>query len=91
MIKKSNGNKYFSTFELIGCTIAELKTYLEKQFEIDMHWKNHSIKGWHIDHIKPCASFDLTDPEQQKACFHFSNLQPLWAKDNYSKGSKILI
>ena len=39
----------------------------------------------HYDHMRPCASFDLTDPEQQKQCFHYTNLQPLWAKDNPSK------
>jgi hypothetical protein len=44
---------------------------------------------WHIDHIIPCASFDLTKPEQQRQCFHYTNLQPLWAFENLSKGSKI--
>ncbi len=51
-----------------------------------MTWDNYG--KWQIDHKIPCASFDLTDPEQQKSCFHFSNLQPLWAKDNNSKGAK---
>ena len=46
------------------------------------------FRGWHIDHIKPCASFDLTDPKQQQQCFHYSNLQPLWWYDNLSKGDK---
>ena len=50
-----------------------------------MSWDNYGIHGWHIDHIRPCASFDLTDPEQQRQCFHYPNLQPLWAFDNLSK------
>lgn len=55
-----------------------------------MSWDNYGYRGWHIDHIKPCASFDLTDPNQREQCFHFSNLQPMWAKDNLSKGAKTL-
>ena len=54
-----------------------------------MTWENHGRYGWHIDHIMPCSSFDLTDPEQQKKCFHYTNLQPLWAHENMSKGAKI--
>jgi len=50
-------------------------------------WDNYG-SGWHIDHIRPCSSFDLSDEEQQRACFHHSNLQPLWVKDNLEKGSK---
>jgi hypothetical protein len=79
------------TMELLGCSIEELKIYLEKQFVKGMCWDNYGKKGWHIDHILPCASFDLTDPEQQKICFHYTNLQPLWAKDNYKKRDKIII
>lgn len=55
-----------------------------------MSWQNRG-RGhdkWHIDHVRPCASFDLTDPEQQKQCFHWSNMQPLWQTDNLRKGSK---
>jgi hypothetical protein len=74
-----------TTFELIGCTYEKLKNYLEKQFSDGMTWDNYGIKGWHVDHKKPCASFDLSDPKQQKECFHFSNLQPMWAKDNLLK------
>ena len=62
---------------LIGCSIEECKAYLEKQFYPEMSWKNHGII-WEIDHIKPCASFDLTNIEQQKECFHYTNLQPLF-------------
>lgn len=71
----------------LGCTLDELKTHLEKQFLPGMTWDNHTLDGWHVDHIKPLAKFDLTDPEQFKAACHFTNLQPLWAPDNQSKGS----
>lgn len=65
----------------------ELKQHLEKLFQPGMTWENWSRDGWHIDHIVPLSSFDLTDREQfLKAC-HFSNLQPLWAKENLSKAA----
>jgi hypothetical protein len=54
-----------------------------------MTWQNYGYYGWHIDHIKPCASFDLRKPSEQRKCFHYSNLQPLWAKDNLQKSDKI--
>ena len=70
----------------LGCSIDFLKEYLKKQFKDGMSWENHG--QWHIDHIKPLASFDLTDREQLiKAC-NYTNLQPLWAEDNFKKGSK---
>ena len=75
------------TMELLGCTIEELWTNIESQFKKGMTRENHG--QWHIDHVKPCASFDLTDPKQQEQCFHYSNLQPLWALENLSKGAKI--
>lgn len=75
--------KSTSTLKLLGCTIAELKQHLETKFTIGMSWDNYG--RWHIDHVTPCASFDLTDPEQQRKCFHYSNLQPLWAIDNLRK------
>jgi hypothetical protein len=87
-LRECKAKKDFKTLEIIGCSISELKTHLEKQFDSEMSWENHGMFGWHIDHIKPCAVFDLTDPEQQAECFHYSNLQPLWAKDNWSKGAK---
>ena len=71
------------TMELVGCSVSELATHLEKQFAEKMTWEN---KGeWHIDHRRPCASFDLSDAEQQKMCFHFTNCQPMWGSENMSK------
>lgn len=81
--------KAVSFFDLCGCTPAELQSYLEAQFLPGMTWDNWTIDGWHVDHIRPCASFDLTDPEQQRACFHYTNLQPLWWEDNLRKGAKL--
>ena len=85
------GGKSQPTLKLLGCTIAQLKSHLESQFSEGMSWENHRRDGWHIDHVLPCASFDLTDPKQQAECFHYTNLQPLWAEDNLKKGSMIQI
>ena len=81
-------SKSASTFELIGCSVEELKKHLENQFQEGMTWDNWGVCGWHIDHIRPCASFDLSDPKQQAECFHYTNLQPLWADENRSKWCK---
>lgn len=78
------------TLEFLGCSIQQFKKYLESKFKPNMSWKNYGMFGWHIDHIRPCASFNLSDPEQQKQCFHYTNLQPLWAKENLSKSNKII-
>lgn len=75
------------TLSLLGCTIPKLKLHLEQKFRPGMTWENYG-PVWHADHIRPCASFDLTDPEQQKLCFHYSNLQPLFAEENLLKGAK---
>jgi len=88
-IQNQRGKKAYKTIELLGCSVAQCRQYLESQFTEDMSWSNHSRKGWHIDHIRPCSSFDLTDPEQQKECFHYTNLQPLWAEDNLKKSDKL--
>lgn len=68
---------------LLGCTIESCRDHLSEQFEEGMSWQNHG--EWHIDHRRPCASFDLTNEEEQKMCFHYTNLQPMWASDNLSK------
>jgi hypothetical protein len=75
--------------DLVGCTKAELVAHIEKQFQPGMSWENRGLRGWHIDHILPCSRFDLTDPEQQKKCFHYTNLQPLWATENLRKSNKV--
>lgn len=73
----------------LGCSVEFLKQYLESKFKPGMTWKNHSIKGWHIDHIKPLCSFDLANREEFKKACNYKNLQPLWAKDNLKKGGKL--
>mgnify|MGYP001594831613 CR=1 FL=1 len=85
----SSGYKSGSAVGDLGCSISELKFYLESKFQDGMTWENYSLYGWHIDHIIPLAYFDLTDREQfLKAC-HYTNLQPLWAVDNLKKSHKI--
>jgi hypothetical protein len=73
--------------ELIGCTVEFLMGYLEAKFIEGMTWENRG--QWHVDHIMPCASFDLTKAEQRAICFHYTNLQPLWATDNIRKGDSV--
>lgn len=75
---------------MLGCSVEEFKKYLELKFKEGMMWENYGLRGWHIDHIIPCSKFDLSIEEEQKKCFHFSNLQPLWWKENLSKGNKLL-
>lgn len=77
-----------TTEKLVGCSFKELKTYLEAKFTEDMNWDNYG--EWHIDHILPCASFDLSKKEEQSKCFHYTNLQPLWGIDNIIKRDNIL-
>lgn len=83
-----DGRKAGSAVSDLGCTIPELKVHLETQFTEGMNWDNWALDGWHIDHIVPLSSFDLTDPEQVKTACHFMNLQPMWAKENIRKGAR---
>jgi hypothetical protein len=78
--------KSASTMELIGCTIEELRRHIESLFEPWMTWENHGL--WDIDHIEACAKFDMLDPEQQRACFNWSNLQPMEHIANIKKGAR---
>lgn len=73
-------------FSRLGYSVEELIAHLERRFSAGMSWANYG--KWHIDHIRPCAAFDQTDPVQFDACWALSNLQPLWASDNIRKGAK---
>ena len=76
------------TLELLGVPHMDFfKTWIECKFKEGMTWENRHL--WHIDHIIPCSSFDLTKPEEQAKCFYYTNLQPLWASENLSKGNRI--
>jgi Prasinovirus endonuclease VII len=83
----AGGKKSVKTMSLIGCSIDHLRLWLTFYFQPGMSWSNYG-KVWHIDHIKPCARFQLSDPKQQKICFHYTNLQPLFAEDNLRKGAR---
>jgi len=78
------------TLSLIGCSVAYLKKHIESKFKDGMSWDNYGVNGWHIDHIYPCAAFDLTKESEQKLCFNYTNLQPMWADENRSKQDNIV-
>ncbi len=77
--------KSASTMKLLGCTVDELWTHLEAQFTKGMTRENYG-PYWHVDHIRPCCTFDPSDPNEQWKCFHWTNLQPLRAEENRAKG-----
>ncbi len=83
-----NNSKHANTMILIGCDIAYLKKHIAKRFDKTMTWDNYG-SHWHIDHIVPCARFDLQRDDEQIRCFHYSNLQPLSASVNLSKGDRL--
>jgi len=87
-IKRRNVKKKAHTMDLIGCSIEELIKHLESKFKSGMSWENYG--KWHIDHIRPLSKFDLSDENQLKEACHYSNLQPLWAFENLSKGAKTI-
>ncbi len=94
-----NNIKTEKTIKLLNCNIKFFKAYLELKFLPTMTWENYG-EYWHIDHIKPCNSFDLSKEEEQQKCFHYTNLQPLFALTqiidgieyigNINKGNKII-
>ena len=84
-VTSQGATKSARTLDLTGCTVGHLRSHLEALFQPGMTWQNQG--RWEVDHIRPCASFDLNDTVQQRECFHYMNLQPMWASDNKSKGS----
>lgn len=88
-LKRRKQPRIASAIEFLGCTVEFLKQHLESKFKSGMSWENHGRKGWHIDHILPLASFDLTNPIQFKKANHYTNLQPLWATENIVKRDRI--
>lgn len=89
ILKKNKTYKTSNIIELLGCSLEEVKKHIENQFTDDMNWENHGIY-WEVDHIIPCDSFNLSNLEQQKQCFHYTNLQPLVKTDNRIKSNKIV-
>jgi hypothetical protein len=86
LLKQKNADKYNTFYTYLGCNKEEFISYFQAKFKDGMTWNNHG--EWHIDHIKPCASFNLLDNQEQKKCFHYTNLQPLWSSENLSKGCR---
>lgn len=86
-LKKAGNTKKQKTLKYLGCSILEFRTYISGFFEDWMTWDNYGNDSWHLDHVRPCASFDLSNDEEVKKCFHYTNYRPLKAKDNIKKGS----
>jgi hypothetical protein len=79
------GYKAGSTQELLGSSFETVYNYIFNLLKPGMTWKNYGLHTWHIDHVIPCYKFDLTKPEEQRKCFHYTNLQPLWAEEHKKK------
>lgn len=87
MCEVLKGNyKSNTTLKLLGCSLEILKHHLESNFKSGMNWQNYGT--WHIDHIKSCCNFSLSNPKEQKKCFNYRNLRPLWAVENLSRTKK---
>jgi hypothetical protein len=84
-IRSGQGIKQKRTEELLGCSIQEARLHIESLFEIGMTWENWTTDVWHLDHIRPCTSFDLKEEDQQRVCFNWRNLRPIWARENLIK------
>jgi hypothetical protein len=87
-ITNKGGTKTERAIHYLGCSIEKARAHIESLFKPGMTWANHGVYGWHVDHKRPLVSFDLTDEKQAMEASHYTNLEPLWAKENLSKGSK---
>ncbi len=87
-LKSQRVRKTDRTFDLIGCSVEALRVHLQAQFKEGMTWEGYGPL-WHVDHKLPCRMFDLSNPEHQRICFHFENLQPLWGPENHRKSDKL--
>lgn len=87
-LKRAGYTKSRRVSSLFGCTLHELRDHLESKFTAGMTWDNYGYHGWHVDHKTPLSS--ANSRRDIYRLFHYKNLQPLWQKDNFSKGSKIL-
>lgn len=87
-LKERDITKYKNTFDLLPYSLEKLINHLESQFKEGMSWENYG--EWHVDHIKPMSSFNIQSPEDGsfQECWSLNNLQPLWGKENLSKGSR---
>lgn len=90
-LRRRGIGKSLKTEELVGCSLKELQVHIESLWKPGMSWGNRGVAmdQWQIDHIWPCASFDLSNPSEQKKCFNYTNLQPLWTWQNQAKKDKL--
>lgn len=83
---EAGATKNGTSQHLVGASFAFVRTHIEQMWAMGMSWENYGL--WHIDHIKPLSSFNLSDPEELSKAAHYTNLQPVWAKVNLSWGAK---
>lgn len=90
-LKQAKANKVTNTLDLLGCSMAYFMKFMEKKFQPGMTWKNHGFgkDKWHVEHREPCDSFNMLDEMDQRWCFHYSNLQPMWQPENLRKSKKL--
>lgn len=86
-LKSMNNKKTNKTKQYIGCEISFFRTWIQYQFQQNMSWNNYG--EWHLDHVKPCSSYNLNNNNDVLECFNWKNYQPLWSKDNLIKSDKI--
>ena len=89
-LRRRNMRKTNRTFKMVGCTPEFLKEYLEKKFKPGMTWKNHTTRGWHIDHKIPLSLAKTSEDIERLKLMHYTNLQPLWSVENIRKSNKII-